>query len=149
MDNVRGMTVPARLSIVTIGVTDLARSVAFYEALGWERCASSQDAISWFRMTGSYIGLFPYDELAKDAAIASPQKGSFGGITLAMNVGTEAAVDAALQAAEKAGASLLKPAEHAEWGGYSGYFADPDGTPWEVAYNPHFPLDAEGRVTIP
>jgi len=141
--------VPARLSIVTLGVADLARSVAFYDALGWERCASSSDEIAWFRLIGSYLGLYPRDELAADAVLPAQPTAPFGGVTLALNVATEDEVGAALAAAEAAGARILKPATRAEWGGLSGYFADPDGHPWEVAHNPSFPLDAEGRVTIP
>ncbi len=143
------MPLPARLSIVTLGVADVARSVAFYEALGWERCSSSQDEIAWFRMTGSYIGIFGRADLAADANVADPGPQSFGGITLAMNVATEDEVGAGLAAAEAAGGRILKPATRADWGGLSGYFADPDGHPWEVAHNPFFPLDADGRVTIP
>lgn len=142
------MAVPARISIVTLGVSDLARAQGFYEALGWQRCSSSNPAIAWFKTADSYLGLFPYEQLAADAAIANPARGSFGGVTLAINVETEAAVDAALEAARAAGATIIKPAEPAGWGGYSGYFADPDGHPWEVAHNPHFPIGAEGRITI-
>jgi catechol 2,3-dioxygenase-like lactoylglutathione lyase family enzyme len=143
------MSVPARLSIVTLGVADVARSVAFYEALGWERCSSSIDEIAWFRLTGSYLGIFGRADLAADAAVADPGPSSFGGFTLAMNVETEAAVAAGLDAAVAAGATLLKPATRPDWGGLSGYFADPDGHPWEIAWNPSFPIDANGRITIP
>ena len=146
------MAVPARIHIVTLGVADLPRSVAFYGALGWERCASSNAGIAWFRTDGSYLGLFPRDHLAADAAVAADAAGPpgrFSGVTLAINVPTEAGVGAALDAAVAAGARLLKPATRADWGGLSGYFAAPDGHAWEVAHNPFFPLDAEGRITIP
>ena len=143
------MTVPARISIVTLGVADVGRSVAFYSALGWERCESSQEAIAWFRTVGSYLGIFGRDALAEDAASAGLPQAGFGGVTLAINVEAEDQVDAALAAAVAAGGSLLKPATRADWGGLSGYFADPDGHPWEVAHNPFFPIDAEGRVHIP
>ncbi len=143
------MSVPARLSIVTLGVADVARSVAFYEGLGWERCSSSQEAIAWFRMAGSYIGVFGRAELADDANVADPGPSTFDGVTLAMNVETPESVGEALAAAESAGARILKPATVTDWGGTSGYFADPDGHAWEVAHNPFFPLDAEGRITIP
>jgi catechol 2,3-dioxygenase-like lactoylglutathione lyase family enzyme len=141
--------VPARLSIVTLGVANVARSVAFYSALGWERCASSMEAIAWFRMTGSYLGIFGADALAEDAAVAPATSRAFGRITLAINVESEDAVAPALDAAVAAGGSLLKPATRADWGGLSGYFADPDGHPWEVAYNPGFPIDGQGRIHIP
>ncbi|HEX9268271.1 MAG TPA: VOC family protein [Candidatus Limnocylindria bacterium] len=143
------MTVPARLSIVTLGVADLERSIAFYRALGWERCASSLDGvISWFRTADTYLGLFPYDELAADARIASPGRPAFGGITLAINVERVEDVAAALDAAVAAGGTLLKPPTELPFG-VSGYFADPDGYPWEIAFNPSFPIGPEGRITIP
>lgn len=144
------MNVPARISIVTIGVADLGRSVAFYEALGWERRSSSmEDVIVWFDTAGSYLGLFPWDELAADALLGAGPRGPFGGITLAINVEEPEMVEPALDAAVAAGATLLKPATVMDWGGVSGYFADPDGHPWEVGYNPSFPIDADGRVHIP
>jgi uncharacterized protein len=145
------MTIPAHLSIVTLGVGDLARSIAFYEALGWQRRASSvPDVIAWFGLGGTYLGLFPRDELAADAAIAEPGPAPrFGGITLAINVRSDDEVLAALRTAESAGATILKPAEMAIFGGLSGYFADPDGHPWEVAHNPDFPLAEDGSLTIP
>jgi catechol 2,3-dioxygenase-like lactoylglutathione lyase family enzyme len=143
------MTIPARLGIVTLGVADLPRSGAFYEALGWERCTSSSDAIAWFRTADSHIGLFPWHELAEDARLPAQPRARFGGITLAINVESPEAVGTALDAAVAAGATLLKPAIATDWGGTSGYFADPDGHPWEVAHNPFFPIDAEGRVRIP
>jgi catechol 2,3-dioxygenase-like lactoylglutathione lyase family enzyme len=142
------MSVPARISIVTLGVDDVARSRAFYEALGWEIAGSVSEEICWFRTTDSYLGLFGRESLAKDAALRSEPRAEFGGITLAINVESEAAVDAAFEAAEGAGARILKPAERADWGGYSGYFADPDGHPWELAYNPSFPIGEDGRITI-
>lgn len=141
------MSVPARISIVTLGVDDLARSKAFYEALGWE-VAGADDEICWFKTSDSYLGLFGRDALAKDAAMRAEPKAEFGGITLAICVESEAAVDAAFEAASAAGARILKPAGRADWGGYSGYFADPDGHPWEVAHNPSFPIGEDGRITI-
>ena len=143
------MSIPARLGIVTLGVADLPRSVAFYEALGWERCTSSSEAIAWFRTADTNIGLFPWHELAEDARLPAEPRARFGGITLAINVESPEAVGEALEAAVAAGATLLKPAIATDWGGTSGYFADPDGHPWEVAYNPYFPIDADGRVRIP
>lgn len=144
------MTVPARLGLVTLGVADLGRSVAFYEALGWEKASSSiEGTIVWFRTADTHVGLFPYDELAEDAKLRGPKPSGFGGVTLAINVATEDEVTRALDAAHAAGATILKPATRAEWGGFSGYFADPDGYPWEVAHNPHFPIGDDGRVRIP
>ena len=142
------MSVPARISIVTLGVDNLARSKAFYEALGWEVAGTVGDEICWFKTADSYLGLFDRESLARDAGLRSEPTAEFGGITLAINVESEAAVDGAFEAAQGAGARILKLAERTEWGGYSGYFADPDGHPWEVAYNPSFPIGANGRITI-
>ena len=143
------MTIPARLGLVTLGVADLDRSVAFYEALGWEKAtASIEGVIQWFRTADTNLGLFPYQDLADDAQIHSPERGSFGGITLAINVERPEDVDAAIAAAVEAGGSVLKPGTDAVFG-RSGYFADPDGYPWEVAYNPEFPIGDDGRLTIP
>jgi catechol 2,3-dioxygenase-like lactoylglutathione lyase family enzyme len=143
------MTIPARLGIVTLGVADLARSVAFYEALGWERCAASSDEIAWFRTADTHLGLFPWHELAEDAHLPAEPRTRFGGITLAINVDSAGDVATCLAAAVAAGGTLLKPATVMHWGGTSGYFGDPDGHPWEVAHNPHFPIDPDGRLRIP
>ena len=143
------MTIPARLGLVTLGVADLDRSVAFYQALGWQKASSSiESVIQWFRTADTNLGLFPYQDLADDAQITSPERGSFGGITLAINVERPEDVDAAIAAAVEAGGSVLKPGTDAVFG-RSGYFADPDGYPWEVAYNPEFPIGDDGRLTIP
>jgi catechol 2,3-dioxygenase-like lactoylglutathione lyase family enzyme len=143
------MGVPARISIVTLGVADVGRSAAFYEALGWERAGSSTDEIVWFHTADSNLGLFGRAALAADAGVPAEPRAPFGGITLAINVESDAAVDAALEAAAAAGGRVTKPAEGAEWGGYSGYVADPDGHLWEVAHNPFFPIGDDGRVRIP
>jgi uncharacterized protein len=141
------MSIPARISIVTIGVEDVARSVRFYEALGWERCTSSMDEIAWFRTADSYLGIFGWRDLVEDATLVEPTRGSFGGITLAINVESAEIVDAALDEAIAAGGSLLKPGTRLPFG-YGGYFADPDGHVWEVCYNSGFPIGADGRITI-
>lgn len=144
------MTIPARLSIVTLGVADLARSIAFYEAIGWERRSASIDGvIAWFRTADTNLGLFAWHELAQDARLPAEPRARFGGITLAINVETAGEVAAALDEAVLAGGTLLKPATLMDWGGTSGYFADPDGHPWEVAHNPDFPIDEDGRIVIP
>ncbi|MBN2191934.1 MAG: VOC family protein [Polyangiaceae bacterium] len=137
-----------RLTVITLGVTDLARSRRFYcDGLGWKASSSSDEHIVFIDVGGVVLGLYPRDLLAEDATL-TPGSG-FGGVTLAQNVGSKAEVDAALQAAVKAGATLLKPAADTFWGGYSGYFADPDGHPWEVAFNPFWKLDEAGRVVLP
>ena len=141
------MTVPARLSIVTLGVEDVARSVRFYEALGWERCPSSMNEIAWFRTADSYVGIFGWHDLAEDAQLFEPTRGSFGGITLAINVESREMVDAGLDEAVAAGAALLKPGTELPFG-YGGYFADPDGHAWEICWNPGFSIGPDGRITI-
>jgi catechol 2,3-dioxygenase-like lactoylglutathione lyase family enzyme len=142
------MSIPARLSIVTLGVDDVTRSRAFYEALGWEVAGAVGEEICWFRTSDSYVGLWGREDLARDAGLRSEPTAEFGGITLAINVENEEAVTAALEAAVTAGGRILKPGTRMDWGGFSGYFADPDGHPWEVAYNPTFPIDEDGRITI-
>ena len=144
------MTIPARLGIVTLGVADLARSVAFYEALGWERCASSIDARSpgsgpRTRTSACSRGT----SWPRMPRLPEEPRAPFGGITLAINVDAAEDVAPFLDAVVAAGGRLLKPATVMDWGGTSGYAADPDGHPWEIAHNPHFPIDAEGRVHIP
>lgn len=139
----------AVLGIVTLGVDDLARASAFYEALGLERCSSSQEEIVWFRTPHSYLGLFGREALAVDAGIEPGGRTAFDGVTFAINAASEREVDELYATAEAAGGGVLKRPEKVFWGGYSGYFADPDGHPWEVAYNPNFPIAEDGRLTIP
>jgi len=141
------MTVPARLSIVTLGVADLARSIAFYDALGWARMPGGDPGvIEWFGTNGSVIGLFPHDELAKDAGVPAEPSAGFRGVTFAMNFASADEVDAAFAGALKAGATSVKVPAATEWGGHSGYFADPDGHLWEVAWGPGITIDDEGRI---
>ncbi len=137
-----------RISIVTLGVADLVRSREFYERLGWRRSSASSDAIIFFQAGGLALALYPRAELAKDANVASEGHG-FPGLTLAYNVRTREEVDAVLVEAQKAGATLRKPAQEAFWGGYSGYFSDPDGFLWEVAWNPFFPIAENGALQLP
>ncbi|MFJ6217353.1 VOC family protein [Streptomyces sp. NPDC092296] len=143
------MTVPARISIVTLGVGDLDVSARFYQALGWQRSSASSPEIVWFHTADSALGLFPVDELAADAGVPSEPESGFRGVTLAVNLEDEAAVDRALQGAVDAGATVVKAPIRTTWGGYSGYFEDPDGHLWELAHNPFFPLTPEGRLDLP
>ncbi len=137
------------VSIVTLGVADLERALRFYrDGLRWPLSSAGGGDVAFFRTGGVVLALYPRTLLAADARVADVGSG-FGGITLAHNVPSAEAVDRVLAEAVAAGATLLKPAERAEWGGYSGYFADPDGYPWEVAWNPYFPLGANGRVQLP
>lgn len=139
---------PPLLTVVTLGVADVARSRAFYERLGFAASAASQDTVAFIDAGGIVLALYGSAALAEDAGVDHERTG-FRGVTLAHNVASRAAVDAALADAVAAGATLVKPAQSVFWGGYSGYFADPDGHLWEVAYNPHWPLDAVGRVVLP
>jgi catechol 2,3-dioxygenase-like lactoylglutathione lyase family enzyme len=139
--------VEQRLSLVTLGVADLARSRRFYEdGLGWQRNNDSPD-VAFYQMPGTIIALWSRKQLADDARLAD-SGASFSGMALAYNARDRDEVDAVLAQAADAGAIILKPAEEAFWGGYSGYFADPDGHPWEVAWNPFWRLDDDGRVTM-
>jgi uncharacterized glyoxalase superfamily protein PhnB len=134
---------------VTLGVQNLARARTFYcKGLGFLASSASNENIVLLDAGGIVLALYRRKLLADDANLPSEGSG-FGGLTLARNVASKSEVDAALATAKKAGGTLLKPAQEAFWGGYSGYFADPDGHPWEVAYNPHWKLDAKGRVVLP
>lgn len=137
-----------RVNIVTLGVGDLERSRKFYERLGWRRSSPNTEGIVFFQTGGTALALYPRSDLAKDASIPADGQG-FGGTTLAYNARSRNEVDAVLAEAVTAGAKLLKPAQDAFWGGYSGYFADPDGFLWEVAWNPYFPIMEDGSIRIP
>lgn len=126
-----------RISMITLGVRDLARSVCFYEqGLGLPRMDSPPE-VAFFTLNGSWLGLYGRESLAEDAGVPADGTG-FAGFTMAHNVASESAVDELLARAVAAGATLVKPARKVFWGGYSGYFADPDGYLWEVAHNPLF-----------
>jgi catechol 2,3-dioxygenase-like lactoylglutathione lyase family enzyme len=136
------------VSIITLGVADLRRSREFYERLGWRRSMAKAEGVVFFQAGGMALALFPRAELAKDANVAAEGDG-FKGISLAYNARSRAEVDSVLDEAEAAGAILLKPAQEAFWGGYSGYFSDPDGFLWEVAWNPSFSMAEDGSIRIP
>ncbi|MBI5522077.1 MAG: VOC family protein [Desulfarculus sp.] len=137
-----------RLNIITLGVADLERARAFYQdGLGWPMSSASVGDFAIFKLsTGTALALYPRALLAEDARVND--SGGFGGITLAQNLESSQEVDKGLAAAVAAGGRLLKPAQKAEWGGYSGYFADPDGHPWELAWNPFVELIA-GNLSLP
>ncbi len=144
--------VPAfRLNVVTLGVSDFARSVRFYEALGLTRkMRPTADGIAFFAAGGVVLALFRWTMLAEDAALsAAPRPQAFRGTTLARLCRSDAEVDTALAHALRVGARLLKPAQHTSFGGYSGYFADPDGHPWQVVRAPGFSFAADGQVAMP
>jgi catechol 2,3-dioxygenase-like lactoylglutathione lyase family enzyme len=137
-----------RLSFVTLGVADIARARAFYEKLGFKASSASNEGVAFFDAGGVVLALFGRAALAEDARVPDSKPG-FSGIALAHNVDTEQDVESVLAEAAAAGANIIKPAERVFWGGYCGYFSDPDGHLWEVAHNPFFPLDKERRVTLP
>jgi uncharacterized protein len=137
-----------RVSIITLGVANLERSRHFYERLGWRRSMAQSEGIVFFQAGGIAVALYPREELAKDANV-SPDGTGFQSVTLAYNARTRPEVDSVLAAAAAAGAKLLKPAQEAFWGGYSGYFSDPDGFLREVAWNPSFPIAEDGSIRIP
>lgn len=139
---------PQRLSLITLGVADVARARAFYEALGLKAAAFDSADVAFFDMNGVILGVFGRDALADDANVAAEGSG-FAGIALAINLESEAAVDTVLASVAARGARITKPARKVFWGGYSGYFRDPDGYLWEIAYNPFWPLDEHGRPQLP
>ncbi len=138
-----------RISLITLGVDDLARSRAFYERLGWRASGYSVDGVvAFFQCGGMVLALWGRAELAADAKVANDGRG-FDGVALALNVESPAAVDGVLAEAVAAGARLLDTGRKADWGGYIGHFADPDGHVWEIAWNPHFTIGPEGAITLP
>jgi catechol 2,3-dioxygenase-like lactoylglutathione lyase family enzyme len=130
-----------RISIITLGVSNLKRSIDFYRA-GLELPTNYKDGegIAFFQLSGTWLALYPSNALAEDACLP-PERTAFGGFTLAHNVKSKELVDKIIDQALGSGATLLKPAADTFWGGYSGYFSDPDSYPWEVAWNPFFPLE--------
>lgn len=137
-----------RLTLLTLGVADVARSRAFYERLGLAASSASNESVAFMDAGGAVLALWDRAALAEDAGVADGAAG-FAGVAMAWNTRSEAEVDAAMASAATAGAGIPKPARKTFWGGYAGYFADPDGHLWEVAYNPFWPMDADGRVMLP
>lgn len=144
------MSIPAAISLVTLGVRDVAASTRFYVALGFAlSSASVAGEVSFFRTAGGLLGLYGAAALADDAQLPADENPRFRGVSLAINVGSRDAVDEAITTAEAASARILKPAQATDWGGYHAYFADPDGHVWEVAHNPFWSLDANGLPELP
>jgi catechol 2,3-dioxygenase-like lactoylglutathione lyase family enzyme len=137
-----------RISLITLGVSNLERSGKFYEHLGWRRSMANAEGIIFFQAGGMALALYPRSHLAKDANVP-PEGQGFSGIALAYNARTRDEVDKVLSEAETAGAIILKPAHEAFWGGYSGYFVDPDNFLWEVAWNPSFSIAEDGSIHLP
>jgi catechol 2,3-dioxygenase-like lactoylglutathione lyase family enzyme len=138
--------VEQRVSLITLGVEDLARSRAFYEALGWRTGAAPEDDVVFFQAGGMIVALWDRARLADDSGVEDG--GGWGGITLAHNVRSPQEVDRVLAEAQAAGARIPRMGAETFWGGYSGMFVDPDGNPWEVAHNPHWTLDPDGSVRL-
>jgi len=139
---------PQRLTLVTLGVADVSASRSFYERLGFEAAGIEDETVTFFRLGGTVLAIFGRKALAEDAGV--PDEGAgFRGVSLAINLASEAEVDEALQHAEACGGAIVQPARKVFWGGYSGYFADPDGHLWEIAYNPLCPLDEKGHMQLP
>ena len=141
-------TVPQHLSLVTLGVRDVSASRAFYEALGLAASGFESDDIAFFDMNGTVLAVYGREALARDANVPSGGEG-IRASACAFNVASETDVDAVIAHAEACGARIRRPPERVFWGGYSGYFADPDGHLWEVAYNPVFPMTEDGRLVVP
>jgi catechol 2,3-dioxygenase-like lactoylglutathione lyase family enzyme len=135
-----------RVSLVTLGVADLARARAFYEALGWRTGAGPEDDVVFFQAGGAIVALWDRAKLAQDSGVQDG--GGWGGITLAHNVGSPEEVDAVIEQARAAGAMISRGGAPTFWGGYSGLFLDPDGHPWEVAHNPHWTIAEDGSVAL-
>jgi uncharacterized protein len=139
--------VQQRVSLITLGVNDLARARSFYTALGWTPSTSPADDVVFFQAGGMVLGLWDRAMLASDSAVEDT--GGWGGVTLAHNVTSPAEVDATIAEARAAGARIGREPAATFWGGYSGLFIDPDGHPWEVAHNPGWTLLADGSVQLP
>lgn len=139
---------PQRVTMITLGVADLERSKRFYQDIGWTAHPRSQDSIVFFQMHGSLLGLYEINALAEDQHQDRAKLGT-GAISLAQNHATKEEVDAAFAKAIAAGAHAQKQPQEVFWGGYSGYFADPDGHMWEIAMNPFWPLNEDGSLTLP
>lgn len=135
-----------RVSLVTLGVNDLARARAFYDAIGWRSAAQPSDDVVFYQAGGMIVALWDRAGLAEDTV--ATDSGGWGGITLAHNVRSNDEVDAVLAEAEKAGAVIKRPGASTFWGGYSGVFTDPDGHPWEIAHNPYWRIDPDGSTRL-
>ncbi|MDA1096779.1 MAG: VOC family protein [Chloroflexi bacterium] len=137
-----------RVSLITLGVANVAASRAFYDRLGWAAALVVDEEVAFYQVGGMVLSLYRLADFTREFGIDRPTQ-SPGTIALAHNVRHQAEVDAVLASARAAGGRILRPGEHRPWGGYSGYFLDPDGHPWEVAWNPGFPLQDDGSLVVP
>jgi len=135
-----------RVSLITLGTRDLGRARRFYEALGWRTGAAPDDDVVFFQAGDMVLALWDRERLAEDSGVADG--GGWGGVTLALNLGSPAEVDTTIEEARAAGAEIAREPAETFWGGYSGVFVDPDGHPWEVAHNPHWTIDDDGGVHL-
>ena len=135
-----------RVSLITLGVSDLARARAFYEALGWRTGAGAEDDVVFFQAGGMIVGLWSRERLAEDSGVEDG--GGWGGVTLAYNVRSPEEADTMIEQARVAGARIAREPGTTFWGGYTGVFVDPDGHPWEVAHNPHWTLAEDGSISL-
>ena len=143
-----GNAMEPRISLITLGVTDLERAIRFYrDGLGWPHSSVGAGEVAFFRTQGTLLALYPHEALAADAGLPVARPG-FGGVILAHNVRSRDMVDVVMAEAVAVGAMLIKSAQALSWGGYVGYFADPDGHVWEVAWNPYFPFADDGSVVV-
>lgn len=145
------MKLEPRISIVTLGVDDLHRAVRFYEAMGLERNRKITEGVAFFQMGGTILALWPRDEMSADIGEGDShrERAATSSVALAYNTRSESEVKLILEQAEKAGGRIVKPAQRAFFGGMQGYFRDTEGHLWEVAHNPGFPIDEQGRISLP
>jgi uncharacterized protein len=145
----RGSAVEQRLSLITLGVADVSRARAFYEAMGWRMdggAEDDEDPVAFFQTGGHIVALWDRGKLAADSGVED--SGGWGGVTLAYNVGSPEEVDTVIREARAAGATIAREGAETFWGGYSGVFIDPDGHPWEIAHNPGWTVHDDGRTTL-
>jgi predicted lactoylglutathione lyase len=138
--------VKQRVNLITLGVGDLGRARRFYEALGWTTGAMPDDDVAFFQAGEMVLALWDRSRLAADSGVSDG--GGWGGVTVALNFGSPAEVDAAIEEARSAGATIRREPSKTFWGGYSGIFIDPDGHPWEIAHNPHWTVTESGGIEL-
>ena len=136
-----------KFTLITLGVANLSKALAFYEGLGWIKSKESQEDYALFPLGGIVLGLYPLHELEEDTTLRH-QRTTFSGLTISYNATSEEEVDAVMREAERQGATIVKPAQKVFWGGYSGYFKDLDGYVFEVAYNPFWEIDGNGNLIL-
>lgn len=142
------MTIPAKITLLTFGVSDVERSTKFYESLGWKKSDKSVEGTTFIQLGSIVLSLYTYEKLAEDALVEAGERQTFPGFTVAINCGSRDEVNTVMAQAKSVGAKINKEAQEVFWGGYSGYFSDPDGYLWEIAHNPFFDFDDQGYLSI-